>query len=403
MRKISLFIIIILTLCSGCAEQKPIQEAPISTKSEIQEDTKPTMTEVVLPTNTEPPPPTSTPELPTATPFPKPEPRFMHNMIYNKASDIFILFGGTSEVSCGYQSDTWSYNIKTKTWKEMNTTEAPPAGQGTMAYDAESDKAVLFIGTLAGEFYDSDSDPTSRGGGSSCIPHDTPRNLTPGGETWVYDYPSNEWTDMKTPDGPFGLQGTRMVYNSAADRIILFGGWYVGDGPHQGASSETWSYDFNSNTWIQMSPEVSPPGRMDHVMAYDTESDRVILWGGGGPTPMDVGDIWAYDLNENTWKELQSNDAPRQIRFAAMVYDVLNDRMLLYFKKEFWAYDYNNNQWTLLSDSPAPLGLIWHSLVYDTSSDLILTFGGGREYYQWTNRSWVYDPRMDEWTDVSQR
>ena len=205
---------------------------------------------------------------------------------------------------------------------------------------------------------------------------------------------------MNTIEGPFGLQGSKMVYNTNADKIILFGGWYVGEGPKAGASSETWAYDLNSNSWKNLSPEISPIGRMDHAMTYDIESDRVIIWGGGGPSPMDVGDVWAFDYNTNTWEELTSPDAPSAIRYASMVYDVFNDQSLLYFHKEFWGYDYNNNQWTLISDSPDPLSLTWHSLVYDESSDLILQYGGGPNFHQWSNKSWIYDPKIGEWQVV---
>jgi hypothetical protein len=86
-----------------------------------------------------------------------------------------------------------------------------------------------------------------------------------------------------------------------------------------------------------------------------------------------------------------------------MAYDAPNDRTLLYFRKEFWASDYNNNQWNLLSDSPAPLGLLYHALVYDTKNDLILTFGGGPNFSVNSNHTWIYDPKTDEWTDVTQR
>jgi hypothetical protein len=268
-----------------------------------------------------------------------------------------------------------------------------------MAYDVESQQVVLFIGTLAGLKEDT-STSDSGGGGFKCVPGDIP---TPAGETWVYDLDDNQWTRMEPSGGPFGLLGSRMVYNAVADRMVLFGGWFVGEGPNSGASQATWVYDLNSNAWTEMSPEVSPPGRMDHAMAYDTESDRVLLWGGGGQSPIKVGDLWAYDLSANIWEEHPSDDAPGPLKGAEMVYDAPNDRTLLYFRKEFWAYDYNNNQWTLLSDSPAPLGLLYHALVYDTKNDLILTFGGGPNWAARSNHTWVYDPKMDEWTDVTQR
>jgi N-acetylneuraminic acid mutarotase len=194
-----------------------------------------------------------------------------------------------------------------------------------------------------------------------------------------------------------------MVYASAADRMILFGGGYVGEGEKTGLSNETWSFDLNTNTWTQMSPEVSPPGRMDHAMAYDIESDRVILWGGGWHSPIDVGGVWAYDYSTDTWEEFESADSPPQLRGAAMLYDVLNDRVLFYAKKEFWAYDYNTNHWTLISDSPKPYGLLWHSMIYDTSQDVVLSFGGGTNFAQWSNKTWIFDPKVEEWADVTRR
>jgi hypothetical protein len=39
----------------------------------------------------------------------------------------------------------------------------------------------------------------------------------------------------------------------------------------------------------------------------------------------------------------------------------------------------------------------------DTKSDLILKFGVGPNFGAWSNHTWIYDPEMDEWTDVTQR
>ena len=401
MKKHLMVTILLVILVSGCTGQIPNEELPVSTQPEIVEMADPIATEVVLPTDTELPPPTKTAVIPTSTPLPIPAPRYMHNLVYNQAAENFILFGGTSKVECGYQSDTWIFDLDSKTWNDVSPVVSPPAGQGTMAYDIESDRVVLFIGILAGDYEEIGGGDTASGG-STCVPFEDPKTLIPAGEIWVYDLHNNQWARMDTSGGPFGLLGTRMVYDSTADRMVLFGGWFVGKGPNTGASMATWVYDLNSNTWTEMSPEVSPPGRMDHAMAYDAETDRVILWGGGGRSPIKVGDIWAYDLNQNIWEEHPSDDAPDTLKGAAMVYDALNDRALLYFRKEFWAYDYNDNQWTLLSDSPAPLGLLYHALVYDTKNDLTLKFGGGPSLAQWSNHTWVYNTKTDEWTDVTQ-
>ena len=41
---------------------------------------------------------------------------------------------------------------------------------------------------------------------------------------------------------------------------------------------DTWAYDANSDTWELMSPEISPSPRAMYATAYDTESDRVLLF-----------------------------------------------------------------------------------------------------------------------------
>jgi hypothetical protein len=409
MKRRIIIVIMLMIILTGCSNQEPIQEfrepEQPTTVDEVVE-AEPTAvieltpTETPLPTPTKLPPPSPTPE-----PVPIPDPRYMHNMVYDEASDTFVLFGGTNSVECDYKADTWIYDLKNLSWTEMNPPVSPPEGQGTMAYDLESDRVILFSGVLAMEYTKTSGGADSDVGTTAqrCIPFEEPGALNPGGETWVYDDQTNEWTRIESADTPFGLQGTRMVYNTAADRMILFGGWYVGEGPNKGASDETWAFDFNSATWTKMSPEVSPPGRMDHAMAYDSESDRVIVWGGGGPIPMDVGDIWAYDYNSDTWEELESDDAPRQKRYMAMVYDAGNDQAILYRDKELWGYDYNSNAWSLISGSPGPGKRSWHAMAYYPVEGQILQFGGGGNYGTWKNRTWIYDINSGEWEDLTRR
>jgi hypothetical protein len=407
LKKALILLIIMIVVLISCSNQEPTQdlsEPDQPTAVEVVEEADPT--EVIVATSTDPPLPTPTelpPPSPTPEPLPIPDPRYMHNMVYDESSDLFILFGGTKTVECDYKSDTWIYDLKNMSWTEMNPPVSPPEGQGTMAYDVESDRVILFSGVLAMEFTKAYGSSTVETTEQRCVPFEDPEILNPGGETWVYDDQTNEWTRIESLETPYGLQGTRMVYNTAADRMVLFGGWYVGEGPNKGASDETWAFDFNTATWTKMSPEVSPPGRMDHAMAYDSESDRVIVWGGGGPIPMDVGDIWVYDYNSDTWEALESDDAPRQKRYMAMVYDAGNDQAILYRDKELWAYDYNANEWSLISSSPGPGKRSWHVMVYYPVEGQIIQFGGGINFATWKNRTWVYDISTGEWADITRR
>ena len=116
------------------------------------------------------------------------------------------------------------------------------------------------------------------------------------GDTAAYDYNTDTWTDMNPAPRPAVQDYMAMAYDAGSDRVILFGG----DG-----DSETWAYDFNSNTWTNMFPVEHPSGRWGHKMAYDEGSDRVVLFGGetAGTTPS--SETWAYDFNSNTWTHMQ--------------------------------------------------------------------------------------------------
>src|SRR6266581_7077337 len=80
------------------------------------------------------------------------------------------------------------------------------------------------------------------------------------------------WTRSGSVDNPPNLSDHSVAYDSRSDRIILFGGFTTRP------SAETWAYDANTDSWTNMTPAYSPPARSLAAMAYDSESDRVILF-----------------------------------------------------------------------------------------------------------------------------
>ena len=140
-------------------------------------------------------------------PAPMPSPRGYHNMTYDVESDRVIVFGGltmTSMNSFDLHTDTWAYDIHTNTWTLMSPAQSP-AGAGTLAYDVQSDRAILFLG---GEW-----------------PGQSFR------ETWAYDFNTDTWTNLEPETAPPALLGARMVYDSESDRMILFSGLDVMEFP----------------------------------------------------------------------------------------------------------------------------------------------------------------------------
>ena len=132
-------------------------------------------------------------------------------------------------------------------------------------------------------------------------------------------------------------------------------------------------------------------------MAYDAESDRVIMWGGETSDKS----VWAYNYNTNTWEESESSGGPQLFEQGAMVYDVAADRHILYKGFDMWTYDYNTNTWEKLelTTEQAPSYLSYHTLVYHNSSDRIITFGGGGGF-TFNDETWVFDLNEIAWTKV---
>jgi hypothetical protein len=189
---------------------------------------------------------------------------------------------------------------------------------------------------------------------------------------------------------PTGKLAPGMTYDSESDRIILFGGL------HDGAiySDETWAYDFNANNWTQMNPSPHPPGRFDAYMTYDNESDVVILAGGNGFGGYQ-DDIWAYDFNTDTWTLMSPDVAPSRV--CPLAYDSASDNVIAFWGestpgRETWTYDYNTDTWTQrlpLNNPPVrerPL------IAYDSESDVTILFGGKGEngFETAMGDTWVY-------------
>ncbi len=107
------------------------------------------------------------------------------------------------------------------------------------------------------------------------------------------------WTEMDPATAPSPRAGHAMAYDAGSDRVILFGG-EIAPVFSLVLSDETWVYDLNSNAWTNRNPSPRPSPRFLHAMAYDASSDRVILFGGWTESGQNT-ETWAYDFATNTW------------------------------------------------------------------------------------------------------
>jgi N-acetylneuraminic acid mutarotase len=263
---------------------------------------------------------------------------------------------------------------------QMNPASAPSIRSSDgFAYDAESDRVILFGGLDYKTFGRTD--------------------------TWAYDYNTNTWKEMAK--GPANHLGARLAYDAESDRIVLFGGLRMETFRYV---NTTWAFDFNTNTWTEMKPKTSPPGRNFQAMTYDSKADRVLTWGcfdENGEKPVDES-MWAYDFNTNTWTEMKPDNGghPAGRDFTQMVYDAKADRTILYGGTrggtETWAFDYNTNTWMKLEPTETPDGIEEHGMVYNSSADRVILFGGfDNSTGEPLGETWSYDFNTDTWTNMT--
>lgn len=318
--------------------------------------------------------------IPASASEPRPASRSYHALAYDAGADRIVLFGGWVEDSNG---ETWTYDLETNEWAQMNPTAPPPARDShAMAYDSQSRRVILF-------------------GGVSGFPG-LVRN-----DTWAYDYATDLWTNMAPAGGPSPRIGARMVYSVELDRIVLFGGH---DGQCHG---DTWTYDFESNVWTEMTPASSPAPRAWQAFAYDIESRRIVLFGGdrncmpGSP----FGDTWTYDIVSNSWQNLNPAESPTARAHGSVAYDRGSDRIVLFGGSEgpdeTHAYDVNANVWARVTPTPRPSGRMAHAMAYDEQSDRVVLFGGSWPPGLVTdpsvvnvNDTWSYDVDSNAWTQL---
>ena len=208
-------------------------------------------------------------------------------------------------------------------------------------------------------------------------------------------------------DGPVKHLGARIAYDAESDRVILFGGYNVA-GPY--LYEDTWAYDYNSDTWTEMKPSTSPPGRNYQAMAYDDKADRVLMYGGSDFDGPHLS-LWAYDFNTNTWQERPPSEPyPSGREYNVMVYDAESDRTLTFggdfsgiAGSEIWSYDYNTNTWTMFEPSNGPGYRSRHALVYSPATDRLILFGGQIEHtlFKYSNETWTYDLNTNTWTNMT--
>ncbi|MFX1254392.1 MAG: Kelch repeat-containing protein [Promethearchaeota archaeon] len=314
----------------------------------------------------------------------RPSSRGGHALTYDSTNQKTILFGGFQGpwTARTYFDDTWAYDYTNNSWINLAPTSKPsPRYNPAMTYDSLNNKLILFGGYESNGYLR---------------------------DTWTYDYSTNQWTQIFPLTSPGVRHSHAMVYDSANQKVILFGGHN-----QQFILNDTWVYDFSSNNWTQMFPQTGPSVRYGHTMVYDPVNQKVILFGGHADVSYGEinNDLWTYDYSSNNWAEFSPNTKPDVRYWHGMAYDEDNEKIILFGGWTFssngteiiyddnWIYDQGVNEWTQTSPVLHPPARYLHSMVYDSVNHKVILFGG----YNGTSpigNTWVYDVSDNMWSSM---
>jgi hypothetical protein len=243
-----------------------------------------------------------------------PSPRRSSGMAYDESRQRLVLFGGDVKASTTQvdepNGETWEWSGRE--WTQVADIGPPPRMGCAMAYDTLRHRVVLF-------------------GGYSNLPPQS-KYLD---DTWEWD--GTEWTQI-ADTGPSERAWLPMVFDISRECLVLFGGaaplgwlgdtwewsedagWVerqdMGPGsivypkmarteertvlhgfPSEGSGAgHTWEWD--GSLWTQRQ-DMGPGARYAPALAYDSQRDRVVLFGGYAyATGRFLGDTWELAIIE---------------------------------------------------------------------------------------------------------
>lgn len=212
-------------------------------------------------------------------------------------------------------------------------------------------------------------------------------------QTWSWD--GNDWT-LESQTGPAPRCDQAMAYDSQRQVVVIFGGYngaYLRD---------TWEWD--GATWTERS-NTGPSARADSFMAYDSKRGVMVLYGGQNSFGSVVNDTWEWD--GSAWVQRTPAASPPARWIHRMAYDSLRDVVVLFggagpssVRGDTWEWD--GTTWTQKNPASSPPARYGNGLTYDSKRGLVILFGGQTGFnfgqgplgdtWAWDGANWIQLP-----------
>jgi hypothetical protein len=254
-----------------------------------------------------------------------PSPLEDHVLVYDPVGRRMILHGGQGVIVAG---TTWSLDLEARRWRQLPDSKGPQREDHTAVYDSRGKRMIVFGGQHANAVYDDvwalDLDPQSKKfeawhngihpsekGPEARYDHvsvfDAKKNrmLIYGGwdgddcvdDTWAIDLEDWDWEEVRTKKSfPVCRRRAASTYDPDRNWWIVFGGF-----GERGYLNDVWAFDLDADVWINVTP--GPQPRIDHHLAYNPVSHRIMLYGGDARLGAKFRDVWELGIDPNIQRE----------------------------------------------------------------------------------------------------
>ena len=230
--------------------------------------------------------------------------------------------------------------------------------------------------------------------GSPVTPFGTAGAPTPAARAWTL---LSAESSVHQPQ--FDRAGHSAVYVPAAKRMVVFGGFKLGelslmDDVEVLSDADGIGDDPRWITLLEPGTPGGPSPRGNHSAIYDAASDRMVVFGGTTGVQTFAGDVWALadasgEAAPSAWTQLRPREDGPGPRFAhSAVHQPTGDRMLVFGGSagaapldDVWVLEgatgvAGDPAWTRLDPHGTRPALWGHSAVYDPACDAMTVFGG---------------------------
>jgi len=212
------------------------------------------------------------------------------------------------------------------------------------------------------------------------------------GDTW--EWTGSQWIERYPAHSPAARSGHALVYDSNRNRIVLFGGR-----SEASEMNDTWVYA--DRDWTQIDTPNSPPARILPGAAFDPVRDRLVVFGGthvsaDGKTVTPFHDTWEFD--GTTWTQI-GGDGPA-VSKPILAYDVARGQVIMLglddkLATQMYTYDSGAGSWTKAAPATLPPCVNEGALTWQSSNETVLYSGGvcsdsaaSDDTYEWDGTNW---------------